>query len=99
MVEGEEGRLPTLDGEPPIPSVHNPTLAYGWADAYARIAEFERTILMRMRELRDRAEPHLQPMIDQTNIAPMEELVATFLARHEAWRERAEALERAGPGG
>lgn len=90
---------PMLEGEPAVRSVDEAETARRWGDAYQRILDFERRILAEMLELRDRAEPRTQPMIDASNISPMKDLVDAFEERHREWTKRAAELGGSGGGG
>jgi hypothetical protein len=63
-------------------------------DVYGRLVTFERTVLVEMRRFRDAAPPELQPMIDSSDIRPMEQLIEEFDLRREAWARRLEELGR-----
>jgi hypothetical protein len=80
--------------EPSLQDVDDAGVARRHVDAYERLVAFERTVLDEMRRLREGAPAELQPMIDSSNIRPMEQLIEEFDRRRGAWARRLQELSR-----
>ncbi|MFN2464107.1 MAG: hypothetical protein ABR573_09435 [Candidatus Dormibacteria bacterium] len=88
MPDQEKGPLGDTDhrmrGEPSTPtSAHE---AQHWLRLYREIVTFEESVLARMREMQRSLPDELRDESEQSNIRPMEELIAGY-------RERAGELE------
>ncbi len=87
------GELLARSVKDPSPAeVDDADVARRHVGAYERLVTFERTVLVEMRRLRDAAPSELQPIIDSSNIRPMEQLIEEFDQRREAWARRLEEL-------
>ena len=97
MQEDDPGEVLARQVREPSPAaVDDPAVARRHVDTYERLVAFESRVLEDMRGLRDAAPADLQPMIDSSNIRPMEQLIEEFKQRRATWARRLEELGQNG---
>ena len=97
MHEDDPGEVLARQVSAPSPAeVNDPAAARRMVSAYERLVAFESSVLEDMRGLRDAAPADLHPMIDSSNIRPMEQLIEEFKERVTIWSRRLEELSQEG---